>query len=404
MAFNRAESITLELDEEAYHLLEMLGDPLSLPQIRDRLSERFKRGFSYREIQQILNELIRYEFLELIEGEVYPLENSIHNNPVEGHLSAPETVHLSLTSRCNMDCAFCYEDHGRDEMETEQILGLIDELSSMGVFQLAIGGGEPLLRADLLEVIRHCNRRGIVPNLTTNGSLLTKPMIKELNGIVGQINLSYNEHLDDGSRLRDVILLLDNEGIRTGINILVTHNVVPHVAERISEFAELPVEDIVVLRAKPGRDPAWYKENKLRREDLGDLKEALETYEGRIRVDCSLTCLMKDLSPDILQRNAVYGCVAGIRFCTIKSNGDVSPCSFFATEDYRAGNTLEEGFRDIWNESSVFQRFRNIGGMLKGKCGSCNIRDYCRGCRRIALEETGDLYSLDPLCNAGGVR
>ena len=117
------------------------------------------------------------------------------NEPRHTLLSAPEVVHFSVTSNCNLDCPFCYRLDNKD-MSTEQITGFIDELARMRVFQLAIGGGEPLLRDDLPAIIDYCYKKNIVPNLTTNGTLLNSSFLKQVSGKVGQINISSNEYFD----------------------------------------------------------------------------------------------------------------------------------------------------------------------------------------------------------------
>lgn len=402
IGFDKNDAITLEFDEEVYWLLRMLIQPSDLFQIEEHLTRHFNRRFPKREIQLMVEELIGYGCVDVAESEDHLPWSDAHNDTVEGCLSAPETVHLSITSKCNLNCPFCYENKQRKEMDTNQILKLIDELSSLKVFQLAIGGGEPLLRGDLLRVIQYCNDRNIVPNLTSNGSLLTEPLVHELRERVGQINISFNEYLEGkGIDTLNVIPLLTENHIKTGVNLLVTHKNIQYIERRISELANLPVEDIVILRSKPTRDEEWFHENKLTREDMEVLKGILEVYQGRVRVDCSLVCLMRQVPPDLLRYNAVYGCAAGIRFCTIKSSGDVFPCSFFDTAEYYAGNVLEGSFKEIWRGSAIFERFRTMNNKIQGACKDCGIRDYCKGCRRIALEESGDFYSQERICVGG---
>ena len=66
--------------------------------------------------------------------------------------------------QCNLNCAFCYGKSKANDLSTTQIFNLIDELSSMKVFQLAIGGGEPFLRKDISEVINYCQQKNIIAN------------------------------------------------------------------------------------------------------------------------------------------------------------------------------------------------------------------------------------------------
>jgi len=110
-------------------------------------------------------------------------------------LSAPETVHLAITTRCNLSCPGCYalQPSAGPELTPAELCGLIDQWSQMRIFQLAVGGGEPLLYEGLFEVLSYARQQGIVPNLTTNGVLLTAEVVRRLEEAgVSKVNLSWN--------------------------------------------------------------------------------------------------------------------------------------------------------------------------------------------------------------------
>jgi len=88
------------------------------------------------------------------------------------------------------------------------------------------------------------------------------------------------------------------------------------------------------------------------------------------------------------------GCIAGKGMFYIKPNGDVWPCAFLPI---KAGNVLEEDPYDIWTKSEVFLSLRDRSN-LKGKCGDCNYKDVCGGCRARAYAFSNDFLSEDPLC------
>ena len=82
-------------------------------------------------------------------------------------------------------------------MTVAEWCALIDQWASMRVYQLAVGGGEPLLYAGLFDVLRYARDRGIVPNLTTNGTLIDAKAVQELECAgVGQVNISWNGPVD----------------------------------------------------------------------------------------------------------------------------------------------------------------------------------------------------------------
>mgnify|MGYP001030106923 CR=1 FL=1 len=88
------------------------------------------------------------------------------------------------------------------------------------------------------------------------------------------------------------------------------------------------------------------------------------------------------------------GCLGGITFCFISHTGDIQPCGYF---DMQLGNVKEQPFSQIWTESRVFNELRDYS-LLKGKCGACEYKAVCGGCRARALEITGDYLESEPYC------
>jgi radical SAM protein with 4Fe4S-binding SPASM domain len=88
------------------------------------------------------------------------------------------------------------------------------------------------------------------------------------------------------------------------------------------------------------------------------------------------------------------GCLAGTGVCFISYQGEVYPCGYLPV---RAGNLNQQGFREIWENAPVFQQLRDTGN-LKGKCGYCEFRNICMGCRARAFAASGDFLNEEPFC------
>jgi radical SAM protein with 4Fe4S-binding SPASM domain len=88
------------------------------------------------------------------------------------------------------------------------------------------------------------------------------------------------------------------------------------------------------------------------------------------------------------------GCLAGVGFCFVSHTGSVQPCGYF---DRTAGNVREQDFGDIWRGSPLFADLRDLEA-LKGKCGACEYKRVCGGCRARAFECTGDYMAEEPYC------
>jgi radical SAM protein with 4Fe4S-binding SPASM domain len=88
------------------------------------------------------------------------------------------------------------------------------------------------------------------------------------------------------------------------------------------------------------------------------------------------------------------GCLAGTGFCFISHTGRVQGCGYL---DVEAGNIRKSSFGDIWSNSDVFLNLRNLSS-IKGKCGICEYKVNCGGCRARAYEATGDYLESEPYC------
>jgi len=92
--------------------------------------------------------------------------------------------------------------------------------------------------------------------------------------------------------------------------------------------------------------------------------------------------------------NLSRGCLAGTGFCFISHVGRVQGCGYL---DVSAGNIKEQTFGEIWENSTHFKELRDIS-RIKGKCGVCEYKRICGGCRARAYEASGDYLAAEPYC------
>jgi radical SAM protein with 4Fe4S-binding SPASM domain len=88
------------------------------------------------------------------------------------------------------------------------------------------------------------------------------------------------------------------------------------------------------------------------------------------------------------------GCLAGTGVCFISHEGEVYPCGYLPA---MAGDLRKQSFAEIWRDSEVFLQLRDTDN-LKGKCGCCEFRNVCMGCRARAFAATGDFLEEEPFC------
>jgi radical SAM protein with 4Fe4S-binding SPASM domain len=331
--------------------------------------------------------------------------------PASRFLSAPLEVHFSVTNACSLRCGHCYMDSGeRDagEMTSADFRKAIDLLAGMGVFHIALGGGEALERPDFFELASYVRSRGIVPNLTTNGLLLTEETAAKCR-IFGQVNVSvdWSEHIQESGqgadafaeRVRGVDLLLE-AGVTVGLNCVVTRQNFEQLTGVLAFAGKQGLVDVEFLRLKPaGRGKLNYFEKRLtpaqNREFYPMLKQLSQEFDVPAKIDCSFVPMFCWHRPDkeLMEQFSVYGCEAGNVLLGVRSDGRFAGCSFLSGEE----NIFD--LPKLWNGSEKLLRLRTWIDHAPEPCRSCAYIDICKGgCRAVAGFVTGNGYVPDPEC------
>ncbi len=88
------------------------------------------------------------------------------------------------------------------------------------------------------------------------------------------------------------------------------------------------------------------------------------------------------------------GCLAGTGVCFVSHRGEAFPCGYLPVE---AGNIRQQPFRQIWEHSPLFTELRDPD-LLEGKCGLCEFKKVCGGCRARAYGMTAEYLGEEPFC------
>jgi radical SAM protein with 4Fe4S-binding SPASM domain len=370
----------------------------------------------------------------------------------------PYVVSWNLTYRCNLACEHCYLDAGgtpqvgtenfadRSELGTEECFRVIEEIATFAPECLTIlTGGEPLLRRDILEIVRRAAERGLWVVVGTNGVSITENLARRL-AEAGARGLSLSlDALDPDrhDRFRKVRGAWRNtvEGAeilnRTGLPFIVQTTAGSHnlgELEAIADFAHdrlaAKVWNLYFL-VPTGRGqfvsditPAQYDEvlsslyriqRKYDRRMLVNakcaphyIKTVLENAvaqpdpspsephlrQGGGQADSALGRPSPSLSQIRTYSGGAGGCPAGTHYMGIRPNGDVTPCPYLPVF---AGTLRSSSLADLWTSSVLFSDIRRRTS-LGGRCGACEMNGHCGGCRARAYGMTGDLLAEDPLC------
>lgn len=408
-AFLPETATTVELDEEAFAALTLLATAQTARDMRRRLIERFRRNFTVAEIEILLRELGENRFVvEAQNASASSIERRSITCDAQSLPPAPESVHLQVNNVCNLRCPSCYVGLSEDDdgsLPLERILSLIDEWAEMGVFQLALGGGEPLMSKKFVPIVRYARSRGVVPNVTTNGWLITEELLDEAADSLGELRMSLNDAVSVNEALiEEKVTLLRTRNLRFGFNLIVTRKNLGRLPELLRWAIERGAATINLIRPKPAPgNERWYQHSALTHADSARLATTLprlEAFFGKtnLTVDCAFSFLFHGWAPELLRARGVAGCAMGERFATVKWNGDVYPCSHLRGAEFNAGNVKDKSFREIWQSGPIFSRVRRELGQVGGDCGGCSHNAFCKGCRAVMQAQTDDWLAADHEC------
>jgi radical SAM protein with 4Fe4S-binding SPASM domain len=367
---------------------------------------------------------------------------------VEG-FARPYVISWNLTYRCNLACEHCYLDAGgkpqvdtenfadRSELGTEECFRVIDEIAAFAPECVTIlTGGEPLLRRDILEIVRRAAQRGLWVVVGTNGVRITENVGRRLADAGARgLSLSLDAlDADRHDRFRRVRGAWQNTV--EGAEIL-NRNRLPFIVQTTAGSHNLGELEAIVdfahdrLAAKvwnlyflvpTGRGqfvsditPAQYDQV------LASLYRIQKKYQGRMLVNakCAPHYIKTVLENAIAEHDPIPtdadsakppstpglsairtysggagGCPAGTHYMGIRPNGDVTPCPYLPVF---AGTLRSSRLADLWSSSALFADIRRRTS-LGGRCGACEMNGHCGGCRARAYGMSGDLMAEDPLC------
>jgi radical SAM protein with 4Fe4S-binding SPASM domain len=348
----------------------------------------------------------------------------------------PYVISWNLTYRCNLACEHCYLDAGgaalvgtenfadRSELGTEECFRVIDEIAAFAPESVTIlTGGEPLLRRDILEIVRRAAERGLWVVVGTNGVSITENLARRL-AEAGARGLSLSlDALDPDrhDRFRKVRGAWRNTVAgaeilnRTGLPFIVQTTVGSHNLGELEEIADFAHDRLAAkvwnlyFLVPTGRGQFVSDITPEEYDDvLASLYRIQRKYDRRMLVNAKCaphyikTVLENALRPGSGQGGAPIrtysggagGCPAGTHYMGIRPNGDVTPCPYLPVF---AGTLRNSSLAHLWTSSELFAGIRRRTS-LGGRCGECEMNGHCGGCRARAYGMTGDLMAEDPLC------
>jgi AdoMet-dependent heme synthase len=353
------------------------------------------------------NSVIRNSLLELV---------SQKSVVVQHEDKRLQTIYLFLTRRCNLSCQHCYVEGvgpARDnDFDMAAIQEMVRRAIPYGLKKVKVSGGEPLVRADALQILEYLDSLDLEVVLETNGTLFQHDTIERLQGLKDFTIFVSLDHAD--SEKHDQFRGLSGAYNRS-VNVLKQlgktdiRSVVTTTANRYNYADVVRIANMVLdwgikqhrtlLNIHPLGNAREHLENAITLDEaeflIGSLMASPHFRSGR-----SYMTLPPALTPLSSLRD-LHSCGWGESVLGVLSTGDVTMCSA-SYDDARmiGGNLFEQDLIEIWAHGTFFQKLREVGnGRVKGVCGNCVFYSACKGvCRMSSYSHYGETDAPYPLC------
>ncbi|MBX3300659.1 MAG: pyrroloquinoline quinone biosynthesis protein PqqE [Nitrospira sp.] len=325
----------------------------------------------------------------------------------------PYTLIAELTYRCPLHCPYCsnpldFAEHG-NEIDADTWLRVFHEAEELGVVQLNLTGGEPLLRDDLELLVEGARKLDLYTNLITSGIPLTSQRLSRLRALgLDSVQISIQSTrrsvADRIAGAPSFNRKLDAMRWATSLEIPLTVNVVLH-RENISEIEELIAlaECVSADRLELANTQylGWALKNRAAllptREQIERARTVAAEAKARLRGSMEVLFVTPDYYTDH-PKSCMEGW--GRRFIVVNPEGLALPCHLAHTiPGLRFEHVTQRRLSDIWHHSAGFNRFRG-NEWLPDPCRTCERRvlDF-GGCRCQAFHLSGDAGMPDPACS-----
>jgi radical SAM protein with 4Fe4S-binding SPASM domain len=338
----------------------------------------------------------------------------------------------NMTNRCNLHCKHCYieaEDHNyENEISTEEAKIFIADLAEMKVPVLLFSGGEPLLRKDIFELGALAAAKGLRPVISSNGTLIDDEMARKIKAAGFQyVGISVDGAPDTHDEFRNKkgafemalkgIRACMANGVKTGMRFTVNR----YNQQDLARIFEIIEEEKIprfcmyhLVYAGRGQDMIAMDTSLEEKRSILEYvsSKTLELFNKGVETEILTTDNHADgifIYNSIKEKDPAHadevvnllkmhgGCSAGTKFANVDSRGNVHPCQFW--QDYTVGNVREKPFSQIWtSDDELMVKLREKDQHVTGKCGDCDYKSLCAGCRIRARAVHNDIWAEDPAC------
>jgi radical SAM protein with 4Fe4S-binding SPASM domain len=312
-------------------------------------------------------------------------------------------VHLKLTNQCNLQCSYCYAGSGKpsDVLTWGELKSIARDVATLSdSVAYVLSGGEPLLHPSALDFAERVKAAGNTVHLLTNGTLIDEVNAERIAAVADLVKISLDgssEAVHSATRGRGnfaravrAIELLSDCGANVVVAMTVTRENRDDIAAMVARYG---AGHEVGLALQP-----LFKAGRGSAADRLALT-GVEYYRALAAVDGVAPMGAVGRKLKALRGRGARRCAMAEREISISETGDVYPCQLLHEERFRAGNVRERSVAEIYAESEVFARMREISVDTLEKCSACAVRYLCGGaCRARDFFEVGSVESVGEFC------
>lgn len=353
-----------------------------------------------------------------------PTSHTPHPTPYEKKW-LPRLIAWEVTRSCNLDCIHCRAAARfgpyPNELNTEECLKFLDDVASFSNPIIILTGGEPMMREDIWDIARYGTGLGLRMVMAPCGFLVTEETAKRMVEVgIKRVSFSIDgasrESHDAFRRVKgafdSVIKAIENIK-RVGLEFQVNTTITKHNLHELPEILDL----VVRLGAKahhpfllvPTGRGAELKDQEISPEDYERTLTWFYEMRDNVPLQFKPTCAphyyrifrQRERMKGVTVTQQTHGldamskgCMGGQTFAFVSHTGKVQICGFL---DVECGDIRKGSFSRIWRTSRVFQEMRAWDDYL-GRCGYCEFRKVCGGCRARAYAFTGSYMEEEPFC------
>lgn len=398
----------MALNRLGLEVTELCDGTHTIRDIADVIAARYRQDADrvYTDVVVYLRQLAQAGFL--LEKFHLPQE------PEESSASQGFFLYLEITNRCNLHCVHCAVQAGAPRsgtLTTEEIYVLIDEATAQEGGSVYISGGEPLMREDVLDILRYARSRGRT-SLATNGTLIDEAIAQDLAamGVYVQISLDgpspavHDCVRGDGAfkRAMQGLDLLCQQGISDRVTlcqvVMKPNAKLAPATVRLAEEKSVGLLRFIPLQKAGRADPGWVELHATTDELLQlytYLYRQLAQRPVQVKISGGLSGLV--LRPP----EGRSWCPIG-RSAAIDAVGNVYPCTALMVPAFLLGNVQEQSLKEIIASEKMQNLVATIAARKEeiARCRECPWRHFCQGgCAGIVYGQKGTLMDTDGLCD-----